>query len=337
MIVQGPVAAGGVDVPHSTTAVLASVRRVLPAAEIILSTWPGQNLAGLAADVVVQPADPGPQLLDPTGTVARKFSNLNRQTISTLAGLRAARRPWAVKLRSDTFLRHAGFLDFAKSDLPRNPRWQIFQERIVVSDLGSHDPRFCPMLFHVSDLFHFGRREDLLQLWDNPPAPEPATSRYFADRLPPPIVVFPDSKFVRWTAEQYLWLTCLRRNGRPYELSHSTASSVRLAWASEQLFLNNFRPAATVDLGIVAPAHLEGIRVLGFHYTAASWAQYARACATPAGRLKHFAQFVPAVLKSRLRARWRTYADRHPDERVVKLMRRRAFEKIRQQRGERAP
>jgi len=42
-----------------TAAYLDSVRRHLPSAEVILSTWAGSDSRGLAPDMLVESADPG--------------------------------------------------------------------------------------------------------------------------------------------------------------------------------------------------------------------------------------------------------------------------------------
>ncbi|WP_161783948.1 WavE lipopolysaccharide synthesis family protein [Massilia sp. LC238] len=87
-------------------------RQVLPGARIVLSTWEGTDVPRkLGVDAVVLSPDPGP--LAPLKLDDDKANNANRQLASTRAGLAAVHTPYAVKLRTDCFLEHAGFLDFA--------------------------------------------------------------------------------------------------------------------------------------------------------------------------------------------------------------------------------
>jgi WavE lipopolysaccharide synthesis len=325
VVVQGPVAPGAADKPFTTAAALAGVRRLLPEAELILSTWPGSDLAGLSPHILVQPTDPGPQFI--SEKCARKYNNLNRQIVSTAAGLRAATRPWAVKLRTDSLLTHTGFLAAAES-FPRAPRWSVLSERLLTADLGCVNPRLAPELFHVSDLFHFGRREDLLAFWDAPLAPEPETSQWFVHRPPPPIAFFPEANFLRYSPEQYLWLSCLRRRGHSYEFFGINDVRLGQAWASEQLFLNNFRCFKPDEFGLALPPHIESNRPNQFHYTGEVWS---RLCAetiarraNPGYRLRLLAD----VLRCRERQRWRTYSHRHSEKFFVRMMRRRAERSI---------
>ena len=93
VVVQGPVV-GKPDWPPSkrlTERCLASIRRHLPGAEIILSTWAGSPVDGLDFDRLVECQDPGGVLLHEHK--GRKiFFNCSRQIVSTREGLRAATR-----------------------------------------------------------------------------------------------------------------------------------------------------------------------------------------------------------------------------------------------------
>ena len=85
-------------------------KRVLPGAKIIVSTWKGAEIpSGLVVDDIVFSEDPG--ALPPLKLTDDKPNNANRQLLSTQAGLAAVTTPYAVKLRSDCYLEHAGFLD----------------------------------------------------------------------------------------------------------------------------------------------------------------------------------------------------------------------------------
>lgn len=144
VVVQGPFD------PVATPRVIADVRRLMPNAEIILSSWAGTTVPGnLAIDRVLLNPDPG------VDAVRRRDGgprNGNRQIVATCAGLKAATRPYALKLRSDTTLDHAGIL----------ARWQPD----LIALLPSMVPAITP--FFPADFTQFGRREDVLTLWDIP-------------------------------------------------------------------------------------------------------------------------------------------------------------------------
>lgn len=171
VVVQGPWH------PDQTPATLASIARALPGAEVVLSVWKaGPEFAAHAAgaDTVLLNEDPG--AVDIAGVLSPEVerrtnitnTNLNRQIVSTRNGLALARRPYALKLRTDMVLEHAGFLDHAA-------RWQgipgplrALEERVVTTSARSPRRSFC---FFVQDFCSFGRLDDMRRLWDIPLVP----------------------------------------------------------------------------------------------------------------------------------------------------------------------
>lgn len=88
---------------------LRSLVNALPGAEIILSTWKGMDTGGLHYDKLVLSQDPGAVYCD---RVAGTLNNVNRQLVSTQAGLRAATRPYILKTRTDILFENAEFLSY---------------------------------------------------------------------------------------------------------------------------------------------------------------------------------------------------------------------------------
>lgn len=215
VVVQGPVVGSPGD-PYDkrlTLQSLESVRRHLPQAEIVLSTWRASDVSGLPYDVLIESDDPGAVWCNATPDYPAPPYNANRQITSTRAGLLAATKPFAMKLRSDMALAGNGFLDYFGRYTARAERWRILGERVVVCDVISRNPRRkYPYPFHPSDWFHFGRREDVLNIWDIPHAPEPETSRWL-DTHPRPANDFETWAMYRYTVEQYVWLSFLRKHG----------------------------------------------------------------------------------------------------------------------------
>lgn len=144
---------------------LRRARKALPGACIILSTWEGAELPRhLPVDAVVRSPDPGP--LAPLKLHDAKANNVNRQLVSTRAGLDAVTTPYAAKLRTDCWLEHAGFLDFHAEQSSR----ECGRERLLACSFFTLDPTVFERLpFHLSDWFQFGPTEMMRRYWSAPP------------------------------------------------------------------------------------------------------------------------------------------------------------------------
>ena len=154
-VVQGPVVLDG---PAATRHVCASIRAFFPGAEIVLSTWQDAQILGLDVDTVTRSDDPGP--LPWAG-------NVNRQLVSSLAGVRAAGRPYVVKLRTDTPFHSAALLDHWGRWPVRPDELRVFEERVLVPNIFMRRPTYLsPIPLHPTDWSYFGTRGDLLRLFD---------------------------------------------------------------------------------------------------------------------------------------------------------------------------
>jgi hypothetical protein len=154
VVIQGPLLLGRTE---GVERCLDSLRSVLPGAEVIVSTWEGED-AGAVANraLVVKSPDPG------CFTMASGLPiNLNRLQRSTLAGLRRAGRRYSLKLRSDLALTDRRFLVSA----PARPG-SLFARPLTMSNLYLRDPEKFTLLFHFSDIAQFGLTRDLLSFWD---------------------------------------------------------------------------------------------------------------------------------------------------------------------------
>lgn len=132
-----------------------SVRKVLPGAEIVLSTWEGTDCSALDYDILVLSQDPGPNK-----------DNVNRQICSRLAGIRKATRNFLVAMRSESVIVNTNFLNyFCQYQLHGGNDNKILSERVIIP---ASMPVRAGELFHMGDWYYFGRKEDLLELWDLP-------------------------------------------------------------------------------------------------------------------------------------------------------------------------
>lgn len=148
VVVQGKIYA------HITKKCLESIRKYLPGAEIILSTWKNENLSGLDYDELVLSDDIGAGSIDSLGVV----NNYNRQIVSSKRGVGKATKNYILKIRSDMYLINNSFLviygEYASGAI-------IFGKRILVGDFYTRNPRVIPMPYHISDWFFFGQKKDV--------------------------------------------------------------------------------------------------------------------------------------------------------------------------------
>lgn len=146
---------------------LNSIRKYLPEAEIILSTWDGSNVSGLDYDLLILNKDPGGTKHDyAIYNKTRSMNNFNRQLISTQNGIQKATRKYILKLRADLILKNANFLNYWDEFLIRNENYSLFTHRVIANVLYSREYS-CqsgygyPLPFHPSDFWFFGTKEDI--------------------------------------------------------------------------------------------------------------------------------------------------------------------------------
>lgn len=254
VIVQGPVVGGPERPGHErlTWRAIESVRRAFPGAEVILSTWNDSDIRGLAPDITVISADPGAFTCRRPG-LEDYVNGVNRSIVSTLAGLRAAARPYAVKLRSDCEMIHDGLLAHWQVHAERCDEMRVFSDRIICGELFSRDPYITSFLFHPSDVFHFGRTNDLLRLWDVPLAAAADTERWRDSCFNRPWVIS-EGLPIRYVPAQYLWITALNKAGHEFSLDHCMQMPRSIVGASEMSLLNNFSLIDERSLGLAFPA-----------------------------------------------------------------------------------
>lgn len=121
--------------------------------DVIYSGWTGTRLAnppaGLRVVLSEIPANPG-------------MGNRNCQIVSSLAGAKLARHPWAVKVRSDMFLPEFGRMAAHVEERHAGPGHDLFTLSI-----------YTKLPLHPRDHVVWGRTQDLIDLFDIPHDPTP--------------------------------------------------------------------------------------------------------------------------------------------------------------------
>lgn len=249
VVVHGPVMAlPDRDMEQGITQkALASVRQHLPGATLILSTWEGQDLSGLEADLVQLNRDPGPNIIAYDRQQRPLRENNNRQIVAVVEGLKRVTTPYAVKLRSDNYLRHSGFIGLQAAYPIRHDSLRLFDERLVVAHkytkMASDG---YPIVRHLCDYFAYGRTTDLLRLWDIPLLTDfpldPAIKGRGQYAAYPNRLLSTEQAFVN------LWLTKLHPD--TVSITHHFQNSEALQREWELVLANNFVVAEAHNLGL---------------------------------------------------------------------------------------
>lgn len=242
VVVQGPYS-------QHTDATLASIHQYLPGAEVILAVWSGAKLSDLAQQkatkILLLENDPGP--IEFTQVASRRgfawaagpTRNLNRQIVSTRAGLDAVTRPWTLKFRADLVLTGSGFLDAArKLSSGGDEGWRVGEARIVTTDVMSPDR--SSMLHFVQDFAYFGCTADLRKLFAAPLLPVDEARKWSLEDQALHFAVY---------AEQYLWRHYVgARAGAQHK--HAWECSPASAEACRRLYAANLVPLSFDAFGI---------------------------------------------------------------------------------------
>ena len=156
------------QVVDRTKETIASIRRLFPGSEIILSTWEGQDVDDLYVDKVIVNSDIGPTVIEYKRNGEPRAVNINRQIISTINGLKSVNTKFSVKIRSDNYLTSRAMIDYFNAfDKYRDPTYSVFGRRIVTSNYYAKEyTRGLIIPFSISDFFQFGLTKDLINLWD---------------------------------------------------------------------------------------------------------------------------------------------------------------------------
>ena len=241
VIVQGPIN------KKETPKCLKSIRKFLPEAEIILSTWQGTDISNLDYDILVLCEDPGTTLIEEF-THKKTYNNMFRQLVSTNEGLKKATRKYAMKLRSDLIFTSDRFLEYFNKFEARGNNYNLFKHKILTDVLftrfniktGKFENRVI-IPFHVSDWWLFGLKEDLdTYFMDTELVKEPEFTRYFnlegnQEKISP----YGKARF-KFAPEQYFGYSCFARNFDDIYMEDAADYSEELMEKFRQALVNNF-------------------------------------------------------------------------------------------------
>lgn len=167
-VVQGPVVKNCGKTDKCTYQLLKSIRKFFPKAQIVLSTWKGEDVSGLEYDVLVQSEQP--EAVQIYYSEQLHLFTVNHQILSTCEGLKKADRKYAVKVRSDLIFLNPNILKYAgkyRGCDNKHSEWRLFTERVITLPTYNFR-RGMSFPFSVADWIYAGLKTDLLDFFDIP-------------------------------------------------------------------------------------------------------------------------------------------------------------------------
>lgn len=218
---------------------LESIRKHLPHAQIILSSWSGSDVTGLDYDELVLSDEPEKIYLSQENE-QKKMIAANHQITSTKNGLEKADRAYVISMRSDIVLTHTRFTSYFLKYNQVGPD-TVVSKRILT--LPTYNPRKSPFLFDVCDWFYFGARQDIEKLFSIPLMKEENLHGKKINGL------YPIKENLE--SEQYIWTTFLKENNYPANIQSLNEISPELMNLSEQSYARYTIMIPAPKLGIV--------------------------------------------------------------------------------------
>lgn len=243
-VIQGPVTISGQNMTNLTLELIQSIRRFYPGSPVIFSTWKGSDLTGFDTVEVVTSKDPGPDA--ELETLQGLPSNINRQIISTSAGLSKVRTKYAIKLRSDTRIRSTAALKLLSSRPAKvMTEHSVTKEYVIIIDFTTIDPlRDDNFLFHPCDWIWLGLTSDIQNIWNIPPIRSSDCLYYLESPELDTLKIF--GSFSRFQPESYIWSSYLRKH-KNILFEHSLDK--RNLKESNEFLFSNLIPVTLSELG----------------------------------------------------------------------------------------
>lgn len=237
VVVQGPIITG------TTSQCLTSIRKNLPNAEIILSTWVGSDVSGLDYDILILNKDPGFVMQGLNGWT--NICNINRMLKSTREGLKRCSRQYILKIRTDFFIKKARFLKYFDRFPFATNKYRVFNHKVIAYPIFSlryenKHGKSMPELFHVSDTTFFGLATDIRELLMCKIVIEPSFSRYFENHKKDLSKdIYPDRSW-QMAPEQYIISTLVKKHFPTVKFRHYLDYNDYLFNLSHDFIMANF-------------------------------------------------------------------------------------------------
>lgn len=222
----------------NTPLCLSSIRKILPGAEIILSTWEGSDVDDLDYDIIIFNKDPGK---DPG--FKQRTLNFGRQIYSTVNGIKKSSKKYVLKTRSDIVFNDNNFIKYFDKFNKYEDKYKVFKSRIIIPSYHTRSSDSI-YLFHPSDWCHFGYREDVLNLFDID-LPNIRNNTYLKNHHPAKsknllVDQFSNYVYTKYYGEQYIFVSCLLKNNKSISFKDYTDITIKSKNLSDHFIINNF-------------------------------------------------------------------------------------------------
>ncbi|MGL4722305.1 MAG: WavE lipopolysaccharide synthesis family protein, partial [Desulfovibrionaceae bacterium] len=221
VILQGPVQ------QNITKQSIQSVRKYLPHAECILSTWEEEDTTALDTDTILRHKKPMAYKLSSHDN--SPYNNVNLQILSTQKGLEKARGEYSLKLRTDFILSGNTFLQYFSQYEENDPQYTIFDKKILCPSYFTRNPRIS-FMYHPSDIAFFGCTKDIINLYNVPFLEEKDVTYY----------EYSGYLYNKFVPEQHIFIHCLLNNKHNITLQHSRDKDDMHIEQTERYFASNF-------------------------------------------------------------------------------------------------
>ena len=213
------------------------LKQNFPKSKIFISTWKNENkFQSNQIDKIIYNEDPGFIKDCHTGS-ATAGSNIKRQIISVKNGLDKIDTKYTLKVRSDCYFNSNKIKKINLDYYDRDQKYKIFDERIIISSLGSLNQKRTNILYHFNDWFNYGLTKDLKKIWNLKISENDIN--YFSKNHQKKNNILGKDWDLKYTAEQYIYFKSIEYNFNPgIEHSHDYSND-KLIIANKYL-VNNF-------------------------------------------------------------------------------------------------
>jgi hypothetical protein len=109
------------------------------------------------------------------------------------------------------------------------------------------NPLFDPLLYHIGDIFHYGKTSDMKKLWSR--------EIFLRDEQKQTVYYFDLDKNIRYRyfSEQYIWIKLLKNFGYKTSTKYQTDLNSHDYYMSEHSIAENFDIYNSEELGLFLP------------------------------------------------------------------------------------
>lgn len=214
-----------------------SIRSFFPNSTIILSSWVGQNIQNIDFDKLVLSQDPGAEVVIDS---SKTLNNVNRQIVSTLAGIKSSETKYTIKIRSDLIFINDNMLSVLNKRPVKKNKFpeDLLEEYVVVSNVTTINPTVSLVLpHHPCDWIYAGLTKDLHRIWDIELMPK-SWFRYYSNNPWPKDVWHETNYLSLFRPESYIWSSFLKKYKKINFMNSFDSSPTNISNSNKFIALN---------------------------------------------------------------------------------------------------